>query len=208
MFYDAARGRAEAGAGGVGMARPTKLNKALQTKLVKLLKTGATVADACQHVGLAESTFYDWQAKGDAGDSEFLEFSEAVNRARNDAKVSAIDTLRTAMSPYRETSTTTETFTETRLDRKGAPYEYTRQTERKTVTLMAGDWRAAVEYLKRRYPDEWSEKRILELGLTPELLKRLDEVAKQADVPASELFENMLNALANRLSVTKLTSGE
>ena len=66
-------------------------------------------------------------------------------------------------------------------------------------TLFPGDWRAAVEYLKRRYPDEWSEKRILELGLSDDLLKRLAEVAELAEIPASVLFENMVNELATQL---------
>lgn len=144
------------------MARPTKLNKTLQSKLVKVLKTGATVADACQHVGIHKDTFYDWLKRGEAGEAEFSDFSDAVSRAFGNAKVVAIGTLRNAMTPYKQTSTTVETFTETKLDRSGKPYEYKRQTERKSVTVMAGDWRAAVEYLKRRFADEWGDRQKIE----------------------------------------------
>lgn len=179
--------------------RPTKLNPQLQGKIVKLLKTGATVADTCQHIGIHRDTFYDWLKRGEAGEPEYSAFSDAVTRAFAAAKVTAIGALRNAMTPYTQKARTVETMTETKLTRKGEPYEYTKRHESETVTTFAGDWRAAVEYLKRRFPDEWSEKRILELGLTPELLKQLEVVAEQADIPASVLFENMLNAIADQL---------
>lgn len=179
--------------------RPTKLNQQLQGKIVKLLKTGATVADTCQHIGIHRDTFYDWLKRGEAGEPKYSEFSDAVTRAFAAAKVTAIGALRNAMTPYTQKARTVETLTETKLTRKGEPYEYTKRHESETVTTFAGDWRAAVEYLKRRFPDEWSEKRILELGLSDALLKRIEDVAKQAAIPASELFENMINAIADQL---------
>ena len=185
------------------MARPTKLNKTTQAKLVKLIKSGVSISDACANTGVAESTFYDWMERGGKSESPFSEFSEAVNRARNDAKVTAIGTLRNAMSPYKEASTTTETYTETKLTRSGDPYEYKRQTERKTVTLYAGDWRAAVEYLKRRAPDEWSEKHILELNLPPDLLKRFVDAANAAGVSAGDALEAFVQELASADSDTR-----
>lgn len=141
------------------MARPTKLDSKLQKQIVKLLSTGVTVADTCDAVGIAKSTFHDWVKRGEAGDeAPFSEFSDAVSRAYNAAKVKAIGTLRAAMSPYNQTQTVKKTFTETRLTRGGVPYEYKRVEETKSVTRYNGDWKAAVEYLKRRHPDEWSER--------------------------------------------------
>lgn len=140
------------------MARPTKLTKALRNKIVAALKTGVSIADVCQHVGIAEQTYYNWKARAEEGEPEYLEFLEASTRAQADAKATAIKTLKTAMLPYSETSITTETFTETRLNRGGFPYDYVRQLERKVVTHYQGDWHAAVEYLKRRHYDEWGDK--------------------------------------------------
>lgn len=177
------------------MARRTKLTDSVQSKLVKLISTGVTVVDACSVVGIGERTFYDWMERGETGDEAFAQFSQAVSRARNEAKVVAIGTLRTAMSPYKERSKTVETFTETRLTRDGNPYEYKRETKRETVTTYPGDWRAAVEYLKRRFRDEWSEKSIVEFdwrreleeaGLNPdaELERLIEEFTKHVEAGA------------------------
>ena len=184
------------------MARPTKLNKTLQSKLVKLLRAGVSIADACAHVGLGERTFYDWMARGESGEDDFSQFSQDINRARNNAKVTAIDTLHSAAMPYKTRTVYKEHVVETRLKRNGEPYDYRHTSEHETINYFPGDWRAAVEHLKRRYPDEWSEKRILELGLSPELLERLEKVAKDANVPASVLFENMINAVADQLQLS------
>lgn len=138
--------------------RPTKLNKVLQNRIVAALKTGATIEDACQHVGIVKSTFYDWLHRGNADEPDFSDFSNAVTRAQADAKMAAMKVLRMAMAPYEEVSTTIEEFTETRLTRSGTPYDYTRKTEKKVVTRYAGDWRAGVEYLKRRHYGEWGDR--------------------------------------------------
>lgn len=177
--------------------RNTKLTPTVQRKIVKVLKTGATIADACRHAGIHPDTYYEWLKRGEAGEPPFSDFSDAATRALVDAKVTAIGTLRSAMSPYRETSTTTETFTETKLNRKGEPYDYKRETKRETVSLYAGDWRAAVEYLKRRAPDEWSEKHILELNLPPDLLKRFVDAANAAGVSAGDALEAFVQELAS-----------
>lgn len=181
--------------------RPTKLNQAVQSKIVALLKAGVSISDACANSGITDRTFYAWLERAENGDEEFLQFSQKVNRARNDAKVTAVQTLRTAMTPTISRTRKIHRVTETRENIYGKPYEYTLVDENEYVTENPGDWRAAVEYLKRRFPDEWSEKRILELGLTPQSLERLEQIAKRADVPASLLFENMLNELANQLPV-------
>lgn len=139
--------------------RRTKLTDPVQKQIVKLLKAGVTVTDACAHVGISTSTFYDWLGRGEAGEAPFAEFSSAVSRAYNAAKVAAIETIRAAMSPYNQTSTTKKTFTETRINPKtGEEYTYRRVEESKTVTRLQGDFRAAIEYLKRRFPDEWRDQ--------------------------------------------------
>lgn len=136
--------------------RKTKLTDKTQAELARLIETGIPIADACAAAGIGERTFYDWLRRGEAEEEQFSQFSQAISRARVAARVAAIKTLRNAMNPYSETSTVIEVFTETRVKKTGETYDYTRKTERTTVTKYAGDWRAALEYLKRRDPDAWS----------------------------------------------------
>lgn len=175
------------------MGRPSKLTGKVQKQIVKLLEMGVTIADTCAAVGIVDSTYYDWVKRGAEGDEAFSEFSDAVSRAHNAAKLKAIETLRTAMAPYSQTST--KTFTETRTRKDGTTYEYKRQE--KTVTRYQGDWRAALEYLKRRFPDEWTERievdwkqEFKDAGLDPdaerkrlteEILRRLRAGGESAD---------------------------
>lgn len=152
----------------------------LQTQITNLLKTGVTVEDACSKVGIDDSTYYLWRKRGKAEydrranekdtptskkirarrarEQLYLDFFEATTRAQADARINAVVTLRTAMMPHDEETETVEEFSETRLDRDGKPYTYTRRVVRKTKTGKQGDWRAALEYLRRRDPEHWTEQ--------------------------------------------------
>lgn len=59
--------------------RPTKFTDEVKHKLVKALKAGATHELAAMYAGISPATFYDWKAKGEAGDLEFSEFLEAIS---------------------------------------------------------------------------------------------------------------------------------
>ena len=161
------------------LGRPLKLTPELMTEIGNLLTLGCTVEDMCARVAINKTTFYRWvntsrdlvhwadeQVKANrplplatSQDVLFCNFHDAVVRAQSAARITATAAIRTALSGYSETETTTETFTETRL-RKTAeggeePYTYTRTVTRRTITEHAPDWRAAVEYLKRRDPANW-----------------------------------------------------
>lgn len=160
------------------MGRPTKLDAKLQKAIVVGLKTGATINDVCSSVGIGKATYYQWLEIGEAalagephprmpeGEAEqklFADFADAVTRAQSDAKHAAIKTLRAAMNPYTETHKFTKSFKETRLKRDGTAYEYKREEASKTTIRRQGDWRAALEYLKRRHYDEWGDRSKLDL---------------------------------------------
>lgn len=154
----------------------------LGTRITDLLARGVTVADACEAVGINEATYYGWAARGrtetEARQQEdergsklalktqarrekeqpFLEFFQAVTRAQADARIRAVETIRSALEPYEEESTSVEQFSETRLGKDGKPYTYERKRVRKTKTTRPGDWRAALEYLRRRDPENWTEQ--------------------------------------------------
>jgi len=156
------------------VGRQTKLDSKLQTRICGLLSKCVTVTDACGVVGIHKSTYYAWLARAEAeaqrletepegtepypDETPFLEFLDAVTRAEAKAKEVAAKTIHNAMLPYDVKESKTETFTETRLSKNGEPYEYKKQTDSEVTRSYPGDWRAAVEYLKRRDADQWSER--------------------------------------------------
>ena len=183
------------------MGRRTKLNDKTQSEIVKLIETGAPIADACSTAGIAESTFYDWMNRGEAGEPEFSEFSKAVTRARTAARLVAVKALRHAMSPYKETTKTVETFTETRVGRDGKPYDYIRKTERETTTLYAGDWRAALEYLRRRDPANWQPPTKIEVNWQDEAIADIRAGAVTYEALAEAFDEDLATQLFTRAGV-------
>jgi hypothetical protein len=70
----------------------------------------------------------------------------------------AIEALKAALTASHAKQVTVDEFSETRLNSKGEPYTYTRKKTRQQVNEVPADWRAAVEYLKRRDRSHWSER--------------------------------------------------
>lgn len=153
--------------------RKSKFTLETREKLISLLKIGITDKDACPQAGISVSTFYDWVDIGDAvredrlhdrmpKDEEtrqlYLEFSDSVSRARSESNGVAVVAFRTGLRPSEILEETVDTFTETRLDRNGVPYEYTRTTKKVTTRKLPADWRAGADWLRRRDPDNWSDK--------------------------------------------------
>jgi hypothetical protein len=182
--------------------RKSKLDTKLKNQICKLLSECATVADACAVVGIDDSTYYKWTQRGrdeweriatesdpDAAiaDDErpFVEFFDATSRAIAKARTVAAKSLRSGMLPFKITDKIVEVFTETRIDKEGKPYEYKRKTEREVVRSMPGDWRAAAEFLKRRDPNNWSEK--VQTELSGDVRLTWADIVKQAmEAPESD----------------------
>lgn len=69
------------------MGRPTKLTSELQAEIVRVLRGGAYVEDACGYVGIHKGTFYDWMERGHAGEELYADFTDAVEKARSEAVI-------------------------------------------------------------------------------------------------------------------------
>lgn len=188
------------------MARPTKLNPTIQQEIVNLLSIGATIEDACARTGIGVSTFYDWLERGAKNaNTPFAEFSEAITRAQAVARTNAVIAIRTAVIGTEQTTDDNETVTETRL-RKGkegeqVPYEYTKTVKRRTVTKLPPDWRAAIEYLKRRDNKNWSDRVQVDLNIDITIVQRAIAALEDAGIDATDFFNKAIEkAEAKKLS--------
>jgi len=186
------------------MARKSKYTPELVKKIIDALAVGATHEDAFTNAGISHQTFYHWlNTKGD--------FLEAVNRAQTNAHLAAVGAIRYAIQGHPEESTTTETYTETRLDKKGNPYDHKRTVTKRTVAHVAPDWRAAIDYLKRRDPEHWSDKLniTIEGGLTVEFVNRIVRQMVEAGIESpSQAFEEYVNAIHRERQTSGTGSGE
>lgn len=150
------------------MARKSKRNDKLESKIAEYLSGGSTIKDACAAVGIGEATYYEWVNK-------FPEFSEIATRAQAIARQRAIEAIRLALNVTEQKTETTELIKETRLRTvkrtlengsvvvEQVPYTHERMIAKTSTTKIPPDWRAGVEYLKRRDKEHWSEKQTIEL---------------------------------------------
>lgn len=79
----------------MGRGRPTYLTSELITVIVDLLKRGATVESLCGIIGIDDSTFYEWQAKGkEQEDTIFVDLVEAIRAARGRWELKHIENIK------------------------------------------------------------------------------------------------------------------
>lgn len=178
------------------MARQSKLTSKRKEQIIELLSKGATDKDVCAVVGIDESTFYNWLKDGREKKSQSkIEFLEAVSRARAEARLVAINSLRLGMLPSQVVVDATETVRETRLNSKGQPYSYERTETRRQITQQPGDWRAGESFLKRRDPEHWSER--LVISISPQDLEVFQILGMEPSEAVKDFLE-MLHQIAAR----------
>lgn len=85
------------------MARPSDLTRDLQERIVSRIVAGNTAEDAIESLGLDGSTLYDWLKKGrskvrgpQGSDTTYVEFAEAIKKARAECRVRLVIVLRDA----------------------------------------------------------------------------------------------------------------
>jgi transposase len=136
------------------VARPTKLTREAQERIVAAIRAGNYAAPAARSAGVSEASFYRWMARGERAKSGiYRDFYEAVKRSEADAEVHAVAVIR------RE--------------------------------IADGDWRAAANFLERRFPDRWRRRESIEHEgqrrivvksqdlADPEMRKELREIARR-----------------------------
>lgn len=179
--------------------RKSKLTKNRKDAIVELLEKGATDKDTCASVGIDESTFYGWIKDGrDKKSPEKIEFLEAVTRARAQVNLLATESIRLGMMPTLVKSETTETIRETRMNKNGQPYTYEKVVNRRTLTEQPGDWRAAVEYLKRRDPEHWTDHVVV--SFSPEALIAMQQLGVDHTEAVKQFEQMMIEAAAKAVA--------
>lgn len=115
--------------------RNTKLTEEVADELAGLISAGIYMRQACEVVGVSEATIYNWMARG----------STEVLRLENDPKAKPIAKEKPFVDFFRKMKRA-ENASEVRA-------VSTWQKE-----IREGDWRAAKEFLARRFPDRWSPR--------------------------------------------------
>ncbi len=115
--------------------RNTKLTEEVQGEFTRLIAQGMFVRQACGFIGVSEQTIYNWMARGSA------------------------EVLRLENNPRSKLLTKEKPF----VDFFKAVRKAETQAEVRSVTqwqnaIRDGDWRAAKDFLARRYPDRWSPR--------------------------------------------------
>lgn len=169
----------------------------LAPRIQAALERGLTVAMACAECGITQDTYYRYVR-------EISEFSEMVTRAQQTAHIKAVEVFRSGyLEGSKENHVEINEFTETRTkkgkDKDGnetvIPYTYVKKTTTKKVVERPADPRIAVEWLKRRDSQNWSEKLYLEFELDIGKVLEWARLLKDFDLSAGDVMEKMLQKL-------------
>jgi hypothetical protein len=134
--------------------RPSKLTPELQTQLCNFIARGHYPTTACAAVGLGEATYFRWMELGTdhlegsgaarrrrPAKSPFKEFREAVEKAKAQAQMLAMEAIRDAAFEI--------------VGPANAPQ------------VKAKNWTAAAWYLERTAPQQFARREVLHTPTTP-----------------------------------------
>lgn len=127
--------------------RPTICTPELTEEFTNLMAAGNYFIVVCDYLGINKSQAYDWLNFGEAGieaagpDPEaYIKFYDSVTRAERLAEIRAVANLQNA----------------------GVPHEMPRHLRNDDGSIKAGvihgDYRAILEFLKRRHPERWADR--------------------------------------------------
>jgi hypothetical protein len=160
---------------GAVIGRPTKRNDAAEEVILRYVRQGSTRSDAAAAARIAEGTLYAWMA-------DFPEFHEAIRQAEGECAVRHALTVQKAATGFeqRETRTATKQALMRTLardpdgtplfDKNGKPLfeqQMVTLTEETVVVKNLFDWRASMEWLRRRRRDDWADKTVTDVTGTP-----------------------------------------
>ncbi len=115
--------------------RNTKLTEEVQNEFTRLIAQGIFVRQACEFIGVSEQTIYNWMARGSA----------EVLRLENNPR----------SKPLAKEAPFVEFFRQVKKAENTAEVRSVTQWQN---AIRDGDWRAAKDFLARRFPDRWSPR--------------------------------------------------
>lgn len=155
------------------VGRRTDYSEERAKKITDAIRIGATHRAACNANGISQSTFYLWL-------KQFPQFSEDVNQAEGQAELNHTTTIAQAAAG--------KIVVKEKITEKNG----VRTIEREYIPA---DWRASIEWLKRRrrpdYGDQVDIRRLDDDTLLRLILKAQEigvEIEESADLPALEPF--------------------
>lgn len=78
------------------MGRPSKVDPNLTQQIADLVRVGNYIETACQFVGVAKSTLYDWLKRGAKGEEGYVDFSNAIQQAFAESEIRDVMNLQNA----------------------------------------------------------------------------------------------------------------
>ncbi len=139
-----------------------KLNENIIEEIGKKLKTGCPVKYAAQAEGIAEWTFYRWKSEGEA----ILERITDKDGERIEKKWDKLTDFEKLKCEFCESIT--RNIAEGHAVLVASVYSH-----------IPKDWKAAMEILARRFPNEWAKKDFLhvdgEITEKPDDLKEIED---------------------------------
>jgi hypothetical protein len=164
--------------------RTSKLTPELQAEIVNLLKMGVLIVDVCDYVGIDNATYHRWAAVGRAyriGDDHqhmprliadrerYGEFYDSTTRARKEATIGCVNTLRIASQTVTKRVRNSDTG------------------EMELEIVKQGDIQAAEWYLERSNPAKWGKRTYLKMEGLEQLIRLAKELGHKPETVIADV---------------------
>lgn len=165
-----------------GQRVPSGRDESLVDVIVRSVRAGATVADACGAIypPITKATHTNWMRRGraeterleraraegldtevDEREAVFVDFVARVEAARNEAKVEALVAVRRAIVGFDDVETTTTVVESPVTLTDAAGVQHVEMLSKTTVVTKRArrfSWQAAMTFLERRYGVEYARR--------------------------------------------------
>ena len=145
--------------------RPRRLSPTILSDLVQVLADGNYIATACQYVGIGESTFYEWRARGQSEVERLaMQGLDGESMAYEACSGDAVEALDRCPEPFDPDEWPFVVFSyQTERARARAEVD----TLRLISKAADNSWRAAAWFLERTKPERYGLRQGVNLAGSP-----------------------------------------